>query len=134
MAMTDQTQVIALLASILHGDAWPTLPSAWKMKLGSTVPTNTAAMTELPNGSGYSTGGQTIAIASVTTANPTLPSAAVSWTNGSGSAWDIAGLEIVDQVPARWLEGAWTGEPVAVANGNTFQVAANAVEADASQW
>lgn len=135
MAMTDQTRVISMLKSILNGTpAWPTIPAAWKMKLGSTAPTNTTTMTEIASGGGYVTGGQAFTSATVSIANPVFPASALSWPNSSGSAWSIVGLEVVDGAPLRWLFGSWTGQPVAVANGNTFQVAASAVTADATGW
>lgn len=134
MAMTDQTRVIALLNSILHGATWPTVPAAWKMKLGSSAPTNTSVMTEITSGGGYVTGGQTFTAVAVTIANPVFPASALSWINSSAGVWLIVGLEVVDGAPLRWLFGSWTGQPVSVAIGNTFQVAASAVTADATAW
>ena len=98
-----------------------------KMKLGTSVGSGTSAMTEL-SGTGYTTGGTACAFGAASggsAANTGTP----SWTNGSGSSWSLAGLELWDQAgtPLRWWYGAWTGQPITVANGNTFAVAASAV-------
>lgn len=84
-------------------------------------------MTEL-SGSGYTAGGSAITWNSVTDA-ATSNSDTVSWTN-SGSAWSLVGLEIWDTAgtPLRHLWGTWTGEPVTVATGNTFQIAPAAID------
>jgi hypothetical protein len=100
-----------------------------KMRLGSTIGTGTSAMTEL-TGTGYTAGGTACAFASASggsAANTGTP----SWTNGSGSSWSIEGIELWDEAgtPLRWWYGSWTGQPVTVANGNTFAVAASAVTA-----
>lgn len=103
-----------------------------KMRLGSTIGTGTAAMTEL-TGTGYTAGGTACAFGAASggsASNTGTP----SWTNGSGSSWGIAGIELWDQAgtPLRWWYGAWTGQPITVANGNTFAVAAAAVVASLS--
>lgn len=126
MAMFDQTDAGNLLAAILTNTAYTTV-AATKIRLGTNTPTATAAMTELGGGTGYTTGGSSItwnAISAAATSN----SNTVSWTN-SGSSWSLVGLEIWDTAgtPLRHLFGTWTGQPVTVANGNTFQVASAAV-------
>src|SRR6266487_2417968 len=75
---------------------------AMKLKLFSSASSATAAGTELTGGSGYTTG---------------------------GTAWSTASLEIVDSVPVRVWYGNWNGQPISVATGNTFQVAAEAIVA-----
>jgi hypothetical protein len=106
--------------------------SAMKLKLFSTASTGSSAGTEL-TGTGYTTGGtafSTQSAASSAGSNVTCPhTTAISWTNGSGSSWTIVSLEIVDSTPLRVWFGAWNGQPITVANGNTFQVAAEAISA-----
>ena len=107
--------------------------TAMKLKLTSTASTGSASGTEL-TGTGYTSGG----IASTTASTPsssgssvTLPSGTspFSWTNGSGSAWSIVSLELTDGSGGRVWYGNWAGQPISVANGNTFAVAANAITA-----
>ena len=85
-------------------------------------------------GSGYTAGGtafSTQSTASSSGSNVTMPGASgtISWTNGSGGNWSIVSLEITDAAPIRVWYGNWNGQPVIVANGNTFQVAAGAISA-----
>ena len=79
-------------------------------------------MTELAGGTGYTTGGSSVAWNAVSAA-ATSNSGTVAWTN-SGTTWTLVGLEIWDTAgtPLRHLYGSWTGQPISVANGNTFQV------------
>jgi hypothetical protein len=121
MAMFDQTDATNLLKAILNNTAYTTV-AATKIRLGTNAPTATSNMTELGGGTGYTTGGSSIswnAVAAAASSN----SGTVSWTN-SGSSWSLVGLEIWDTAgtPLRHLWGTWTGQPVTVANGNTFQV------------
>lgn len=98
--------------------------TATHIRLGTNAPTATAAMTELGGGTGYTTGGASITW-NTASAAATSNSNTVSWTN-SGSSWSLVGLEIWDTAgtPLRHLFGTWTGQPITVANGNTFQLAA----------
>lgn len=123
MAMFDQTDATNILKVILNNTAYTTV-SATKIRLGTTAPTATANMTEL-TGTGYTAGGSSISW-NTASAAATSNSGSVSWTNGSGGSWSIVGLEIWDTAgsPLRHLWGTWTGQPVSIANGNTFQVAA----------
>jgi hypothetical protein len=106
--------------------------SAMKLKLTSTASTGSASGTEI-TGSGYVAGGtafSTQSAASAAGSNVTCPhTTAISWTNGSGGNWSIVSLEITDSVPVRVWYGNWNGQPVVVANLNTFQVAAEAISA-----
>ena len=122
MAMFDQTDATNILAAILNDTAYTTVV-ATHLRLGTNAPTATSNMTELGGGSGYTTGGSSISW-NAASAAATSNSGAVSWTN-SGSSWSLVGLEIWDTAgsPLRHLWGTWTGQPVSVANGNTFQVA-----------
>lgn len=122
MAMFDQTDATNLLAAILNNTAYTTV-AATKIRLGTTAPSASSNMTELGGGTGYTTGGSSItwnAVSAAATSNSNL----VSWTN-SGSSWSLVGLEIWDTAgsPLRHLWGLWTGQPITVANGNTFQIA-----------
>ena len=105
--------------------------AAMKVRLNSTASTATAAGTEL-TGTGYTAGGQAFTESQTAITSPTnsitLPKTTVlSWTNSSGSAWSIQSLDIVDSAALRTWWGDFTGAPVSVANGNTFQVAVNGI-------
>ena len=105
--------------------------AAMKVRLISTSSTATAAGTEL-TGTGYTAGGQAFTESQTAITSPTnsitLPKTTVlSWTNSSGSAWSIQSLDITDSAAVRTWWGDFTGAPVSVANGNTFQVAVNGI-------
>jgi hypothetical protein len=123
MAMFDQTDATNILAAILNDTAYVTVVTT-HVRLGTNTPTATANMAELGGGTGYTTGGSTIAW-NAAAAAATSNSGSVSWTN-SGTAWSLVGVEIWDTAgtPLRHLWGTWTQQPVNVANGNTFQIAA----------
>lgn len=123
MAMFDQTDATNLLKAILNNTAYTTV-AATNLRLGTNAPTATSNMSELAGGTGYTTGGSSITW-NTTSAAATSNSNTVSWTN-SGTSWSLVGLEIWDTAgtPLRHLWGTWTGQPVTVGNGNTFQVAA----------
>ena len=103
-----------------------------KLRLNSTASTAAAYGTEL-TGTGYTAGGTAMPGASTASSagsSVTLPhTAALSWTNSSGGAWSIVSLDITDAAatPVRCWFGNFNGQPVSVANGNTFQIAADAV-------
>jgi hypothetical protein len=104
---------------------------AMKLKLTSTASTGSASGTEL-TGTGYTSGGTAFSGTPTTStggADVLIPFTAITWTNGSGGAWSIVSLEIPDSAAARVWYGNWNGQPVAVANGNTFQVAIGAIAA-----
>ena len=123
MAMFDQTQAGNILNAILHNNSFTT-PATVHTLLGTSAPTATANMTELGGGTGYTTGGTVMTFNSASAA-ATSNSSSASWTNGSGGTWSIVGLEIWNSgLTARYLFGSWTGQPVSIANGNNFQVAA----------
>lgn len=105
--------------------------AAMKMRLNSTASTASAAGTEL-TGSGYTAGGLSITTASTASSagsSVSLPnvSGGLSWINGSGSAWSIVSLDLTSGAGVRAWFGLFTGQPISVANGNTFNVAQNAV-------
>lgn len=122
MAMFDQTDATNLLAAILNNTAYTTV-AATHLRLGTSTPSATVAMSELAGGTGYTTGGSSItwnAVAAAATSN----SNTVAWTN-TGTNWTLVGLEIWDTAgtPLRHLFGTWSGQPISVATGNTFQIA-----------
>ena len=126
MAMFDQTDATNILAAILNNSAYATV-AATNIRLGTNTPTATVNMSELGGGSGYTTGGSSITWNAVSAA-ATSNSNTITWTN-SGASWSLVGLEIWDLAgPNRHLWGTWTGQPVTVAGGNTFQVAPAAVQ------
>jgi hypothetical protein len=107
--------------------------SAMKLKLTSVASTGSASGAEI-TGTGYTAGGTVMpgqSTASAAGSNVLLPhTAAISWTNGSGGSWSIVSLELQDNnATTRVWFGNWNGQPISVANGNTFQVAAGAISA-----
>lgn len=100
--------------------------SPMKVRLNSTLSTAAAAGTEL-TGTGYTAGGTAVPAASTaSTAGSavTLPAgSALSWTNGSGSSWSIASLDLTDSAGVRAWFGPFTGQPISVPNGAIFQIA-----------
>jgi|SRR6516225_5832412 hypothetical protein len=136
MAALDQAMASKVLNSLCSATAFTTLTTGFKVRLDSTTASASAAGTEL-TGSGYTTGGQTSTAPFATTSssgsNVTIPHTAVlTWTNGSGSGWSIQSLDLTDGAGVRTLFGQWNGAPVSVANGNTFQVALDAITASAT--
>lgn len=121
MAMFDQADATNLLKAVLNDTPY-TVVTSTNIRLGTNAPTATSDMAELTGGSGYTTGGASIAWNAVSAA-ATSNSGSVSWTN-TGSAWSLVGLEIWDTAgtPQRHLFGTWTGQPIAVSTGNTFQL------------
>lgn len=129
--MTALVQVRAadLLEASLGVSSLTAFTGSAKLRLTTTAPSATAAGTEL-TGTGYTSGGQTIAFNTTSTASTTGPVSAITWTNSGGSAWTgIVGLEIWDSAgtPLRWWYGLWTGQPLVVAAGNSFVVQAGSI-------
>lgn len=132
-----QAQANLILNTTL-GTSAPTLfTTPAKVRLTTTAPTGTTAGTEL-TGTGYTAGGTSLAgntFGAASAGSASGPgTSALSWTNGSGGAWSIVGVEIWDSAgsPLRWWYGTFTGQPISVANGNTFQIAVNALTATLS--
>ena len=101
-----------------------------KMRVGSNAPTASVAMTEL-TGTGYTAGGTVVAWNAASGGSATN-SGTPSWTNGSGSAWSIVGIELWDEAgsPLRWWFGTWTGAvptPIPIGVSDAFAVSAGAV-------
>lgn len=104
--------------------------SAMKVRLNSTSSSASAAGTQL-TGTGYTAGGTAVPAASTASSSGsavTLPaSSALSWTNGSGGAWSIVSFDLTDNSGTRAWFGDFNGQPVSVANGNTFQIAVGGI-------
>src|SRR5260221_7714651 len=143
MAAIDQAMVSKVLNALLPTGAAGVPGSmitalggaAMKLKLTSTASTAAASGTEL-TGSGYVAGGtafSTQSTASSSGSAVTCPkTTAISWTNASGGAWSIVSLEITDSAALRVWFGNWNGQPISVANLNSFQVSADAVSVSLS--
>lgn len=132
MAAIVQAQANKILDLTL-GTSSPTMfTTPAKVRLTSTAPSATAAGTEL-TGTGYTAGGTSLSgntFGAASSGQATGPgTSALSWTNGSGSAWSIVGCEIWDSAGTalRWWFGSFNGQPISVANGNTFQIAVNGI-------
>jgi len=99
--------------------------SAMKVRLASTASTAAAAGTEI-TGTGYTAGGQALSTQSTASSagsNVTLPAtSALSWTNSSGGAWSMQSFDVTDNAGVRTWFGNFTGAPVSIASGNTFQI------------
>lgn len=108
---------------------------AMKVRLNSTSSTASAQGTQL-TGTGYTAGGTAVAAASTASSsgsNVTLPASSVlSWTNASGGSWSIQSFDLTDSAAARSWFGDFNGAPIAIANGNTFQLAVGAISIGAA--
>ena len=126
MAMFDQSDATRVLNAEVHATNY-TAATTVKTLLGTSAPSATVNMTEL-TGTGYTTGG-TVMTFNAASAAATSNSSTASWTNGSGGSWSIVGIEIWgnEGTPLRHLFGSWTGQPISVANTNSFAVAAAGV-------
>jgi hypothetical protein len=138
MAAIDQAMVSKIINATAPVGAggipgtWTALGAgAMKIKLTNTVSSASASGTELANGNGYVTGGQALANACTASSggsSVTLPiTTALSWTAGASSTWTGAGgiqsFELLDSAGLRTWFGTFTGAPISVAVGNTFQIA-----------
>jgi hypothetical protein len=134
VAAIDQTQAGKLINASLGTTALTAFVSPPSVKLISTTTpsTSTADGSEL-TGTGYTVGGTSLSgnlFSAASAGAATGPgTSALSWTNGSGGTWNIYGLEIWDNAGSglRWWFGPFTGQPITVANGNTFQIAVGAI-------
>lgn len=122
------TQAAALLKASLGVATLTAFSGSAKIRLTTNAPSAATAGTEL-SGSGYTAGGTAVSFNTTSTNSTTGPTSTISWTNSSGSTWSIVGIEIWDSAgtPVRWWYGTWNGQPISVANGNTFSVASGAI-------
>ncbi len=138
MAAINGTIANLMLNATLPTGASAGAPGAWvnlnagamKLRINQGTSTAAAAGNEIAGG-GYTAGGSIFTSSAVgaIAGTITLPAAAagMSWTNSSGTSWTIASLDITDNAALRAWFGNFTGQPITVANGNTFQVAQNAI-------
>lgn len=105
--------------------------TAMKLKVTSTAPTGGAGGTDIGAQTGYAAGGMSFVnacAASSAGSNVTMPATAAMQFTATGTL-SIVGLEILDSGSGRVWFGLWTGQPIGVAIGNTFQVAVAAISA-----
>ena len=129
MTALVQTQAAALLKASLGVASLTAFSGSANVRLTTTTPTATAAGTELV-ATGYTAGGKAIVFNTTSTNSTTGPTVAQTWTNSGGGSWTgIVGLEIWDSAgtPVRWWYGTWTGQPIVIAAGNSFQIAIGAI-------
>lgn len=133
MAAIDNTQISNILnattptgAAGVPGTFTALNAAAMKVRLNSAASTASAAGTEL-TGTGYTAGGTAVpaqSTASSAGSAVTLPAtSALSWVNGSGGTWSIVSMDLTSGAGVRAWFGNFTGQPISVANGNTFQIA-----------
>jgi len=132
MANIDQATVSKILNSTTSATAFATLTTGFLVRLNSTASTASTPGTQLPNGGGYVTGGQTSTAPFASTSSAgsavTIPHTAVlSWPNSSGSSWTIVSLDLTDGAGVRTWFGNFNGQPLTIANGNTFQIAVDGI-------
>ena len=128
MAAIDQALVSQILNSTTRNtNSVPTLTNPIVIRLDSTAATAAAPGTEI-TGTGYSrlsitaAGGFSASAAGSTITGPVT--SALTWTNSSGSTWSIQSIDVYDSAgsPIRTWFGNWTGAPITVNSGNSFQV------------
>jgi hypothetical protein len=126
MAMFAASDANAVLNAVLQVSNYASVTSA-KIRLGSNSGTAGSTMTEI-TGTGYTAGGSAVTFSSAS-GQSSSNTGSLSWTNTSGGAWTINGLEIWDTSGGgvRHLFGTWTGAPISVANTNTFSVVVGGV-------
>jgi len=106
---------------------------AMKVRLNSAAGTAATAGTEL-TGTGYTAGGTAVPAASTASSSGSsvsLPaSSALTWTNGSGSDWSIDGFDLTTSDGVRTWFGSFTGAPITIADGNSFELAVGGIVVD----
>ena len=101
----------------------------------TTEPTNTTAGTEI-TGTGYSAGGQAVTFGSPSAGVSTGHSSDLTWTNGSGSSWNIGGAVIHGAGASAplaadciyWIDSGTFGD-YTVPDGADFVIPANGISA-----
>ena len=146
MAAIDATMVSAILNNTLPVAAGAKPTNAWLgmvttsamyIRLNSTLSTAAASGTQLVNAYGYLTNGkQFTSVTGVTSSSAgssvSLPGSGDAstflWTNTSGgSGWTIVSLDITDSGQTRSWWAPFNGQPITVANLNSFQIATAAI-------
>jgi hypothetical protein len=151
MSAISNTQAANMLGATLptgtsgKPGAWTPLSSAGAMFLrlnsaaysGSDPGATEAA--QLANANGYVTNGLALGASSAASVvsnveTVVLPAANLSWTCALSGGWTIDSLDITDYVQAWAWFGNFNGQPISIANGNTFQVSASAVTVTLQLW
>lgn len=132
MAAIDQAMVSKMLNSTTSATAFTLLTAPFKVRLNSTASTAAASGTELVGGTGYTTGGQTstapFASTSAAGSAVTIPHTAIlTWTSSGTAFAVIQSMDLISADPTRTWFGNFNGAPIAVASGNTFQIAIDAI-------
>lgn len=129
-AIAQATAKMILDALTLQG-SWVATVTGLMLRLTVNAPTAAVPGTEL-SGTGYTAGGKAVTFAAATvtsTGAQAASTSALTWTNGDSTDWTIAGMELWDQAstPVRKAYGLWDGQPLTIAPGGEFPVAAGAV-------
>ncbi len=121
MGALDQTKANNTLEALVGKTAFTSVPGV-KVRLMTANGSATANGTELSS-AGYPAGGTAVTFAAAAVGS-IASNLTVSWTNGSGGAWSITGVEIwtTDASPVRIAWGALTTNPTSVPAGATFQI------------
>lgn len=132
MAAIAGIEVSKMLNSSTSATAYSIKTGAFLVRLNSTASVEATEGTQIASGTGYVTGGQTSSatFASVSSAGSavTIPHTAIlTWTSSGTNFATIWGLDLTDAAPTWTWYGPFTGQPIAVANGNTFQIAIDAI-------
>jgi hypothetical protein len=132
MAAIDQTLVSLILNALtptgaagIPGTALgtPLGTIAMKLRLNSTASTASAAGTEIVNGTGYAAGGFTSLGQSTTSSAGSAVGVPLTTQSATAtSTWSIVSLDLTGNSGTRAWFGNFTGQPIAVAIGNTFQI------------
>lgn len=130
MAAIDQTMVSNILnattptgAAGVPGAFTVLAPSAMKLRLNSTASTASAAGTEIVNGTGYAAGGFTaLGQSAASSAGSAVGVPLTTQSCTATSTWSIVSLDLTSSAAVRAWFGNFTGQPIAVAIGNTFQI------------
>jgi hypothetical protein len=97
--------------------------SAMKLRLNSTASTASAAGTEIVNGTGYAAGGFTsLGASTASSAGSAVGVPFITQSATATSTWSIVSLDLTSSAAVRAWFGNFTGQPIAVAIGNTFQI------------
>jgi hypothetical protein len=102
------------------------------LRLNSTLSVGATEGTQITSGTGYTTNGLALGASSVAAPislveTVTLPSAQLTWNVSGANFAAIAGLDITDNALVWSWYGPFNNQPIAVASGNSFAIAASAV-------
>src|ERR1700735_1017478 len=125
-------EVSKILNSSTSAPAYTTKTTGFLVRLNSTLSVEGTEGTQITNGTGYVTNGQTSTAPFASTSSAgsavTIPNTALlTWTSSGSNFLQIESLDLTDGAEVWTWYGPFTGQPIAVANGNTFQIAVNAI-------